>query len=124
MTTRKEAPMKNSYTVESDVWGQSITTMDTGKGYIKFTVSDFDSGQTVSVGISNGCVKELIRDLEEILSTPDPAEDIPVGKHKVIVLGPDGKKLHSVSGNGLPAIEFPDDEMETFKDVPESTIRE
>ena len=102
--------MKNSYTVESDVWGQSITMQPTGKDYIKFMACDFDSGQTVSVGLSNELVKSLIKDLEAILASP-PVEikDLVGNKHKVIVLGPDGKKLHSVSGIGVPAIEFQDE---------------
>lgn len=66
--------MKNSYTVESDVWGQSIMTRPTGKGYVGFIASDFDSGQTVSIGLSTELVKELIKDLEEILANPAEIE--------------------------------------------------
>lgn len=53
-----------SYEVESSVWGQAISVQPAKLGIILITTSDFDSGQTVKVGISTEDIPALIAGLE------------------------------------------------------------
>ena len=67
--------MKNSYTVESSVWGQAITLLPANNGIMKVIVSDFDSGATVTVGMAIDEMKEVVTDIQDII-----AEDKAQGK--------------------------------------------